>query len=148
MLQQFYPQPVPHDYKYELNKDMNFSAAHYIPHIDAGACAAVHGHTYFVNITVGGNKLDHMGFLINFKELKKAVHGRYDHSLLNNRKEFANEELDNDPDVNDIPAPSTEVVAETIANIVQDLLDEDGRGAKCLQVMVRETPTSYVVYRP
>lgn len=30
MMQQMYPQ-VDHDYMFELNKDFNFSAAHFIP---------------------------------------------------------------------------------------------------------------------
>ncbi len=30
MMQQFYPQ-VQHSYRFELNKDMHFSAAHFIP---------------------------------------------------------------------------------------------------------------------
>ena len=29
-----------------------------------------HGHTYFVNLTIAGDKLDHNGFLINFSDLK------------------------------------------------------------------------------
>ena len=29
-----------------------------------------HGHTYFVNITIAGDELDHNGFLVNFADLK------------------------------------------------------------------------------
>jgi 6-pyruvoyltetrahydropterin/6-carboxytetrahydropterin synthase len=140
MLQQIYPQ-VPHDFQYELNKDMQFAAAHFIPHEAAGKCAQVHGHTYFVNITVAGDELDDSGFLVNFQELKQLVHGKFDHTLMNDHKDVFNDKNSND-------FPTTEVVARKIWEIVQAHLDTLPNKPKCLQVFVRETPTSYVVYRP
>lgn len=142
MLQQFYPQ-VQHDYRWELNKDMNFAAAHRVPHPGAGACANMHGHTYFVNITVAGNELDEQGFLVNFGTLKKIVHGRYDHTVMNSHAEYTDSE-DDSPDF----FPTTEIVAENIWRIVQQYLNEQYNSPKCLQVIVRETPTSYVLFRP
>ncbi|WP_096200714.1 6-carboxytetrahydropterin synthase QueD [Bacillus sp. FJAT-45350] len=140
MLQQFYPQ-VPHPYRFELNKDFHFAAAHFIPHDAAGKCKNVHGHTYFVNITVAGNVLNDSGFLVNFQILKELVHKRYDHSLLNDHNEDYN---DRDPDY----FPTTEVVARTIWENIQKYLDNTDNKPKCIQVIVRETPTSYVIYRP
>lgn len=140
MLQQFYPS-VAHDYRYELNKDMNFSAAHFVPHEDAGKCRNIHGHTYFVNITVAGDQLNDSGFLVDFQLLKKMVHNRYDHRLLNEQQ----------PDFNDYDSnyfPTTEVVARTIWENIQRYLNELANQPKCLQVLVRETPTSYVIFRP
>ncbi|KQL54145.1 6-carboxy-5,6,7,8-tetrahydropterin synthase [Heyndrickxia shackletonii] len=136
MLQQFYPQPAPHPYRFELNKDMNFSTAHFISNEKAGKCSFTHGHTYFVNLTIAGDELDEMGMLVNFSDLKKLVHGRYDHQLLNDFPEF--EKL----------TPSTEVVAQTIYELVANYLDTLSNKPICLQVLVRETPTSYVIYRP
>lgn len=141
MLQQFYPQPPAHPYVYELNKDMQFAAAHCVPHPSAGVCQNVHGHTYFVNVTIAGDRLDEAGFLINFKDIKKAVHGRFDHKILNADDAFNYEHGDGD-------IPSTEAVAQEIWYTIQGLLDKEGRNLKCLQVVVRETPTSYVIYRP
>lgn len=140
MIQQFYPQPKAHNFKYELNKDMHFAAAHYVPHPSAGKCQDMHGHTYFVNVTVAGNELDAAGFLINFQDLKKAVHGRFDHRVLNDDDVF-------DTQVGGVP-PTTETVAHEIWFSVQGMLDNAGLGVECLQVVVRETPTSYVVFRP
>ncbi|MDV2885094.1 6-carboxytetrahydropterin synthase QueD [Alkalihalophilus pseudofirmus] len=135
MIQQFYPQ-VPHSYRFELNKDMHLAAAHFINDESAGACQNMHGHTYFINVTIAGDKLDSTGFLINFKDIKTLVHKRYDHSLLNEHKEY--EDLD----------PTTEVVAMQIWETIQSHLDTLSNQPKCIQVLVRETPTSYVVYRP
>ena len=135
MLQQIYPS-VEHPYQFELNKDFNFSAAHYIPCEDAGKCMRTHGHTYFVNITIAGDELDHNGSLVNFADLKKLIHNQFDHHLLNDLEPFKGKN------------PSTEIVAQTIYTMVKDYLSKRDNQPKCVQVFLRETPTSYVVYRP
>jgi len=135
MIQQFYPQ-TPHSYRFELNKDMHLSAAHFIPHDDAGNCQNMHGHTYFINITIAGNQLDEMGFLIDFKVIKSLVHKRYDHTVLNDHPEFKQK------------FPTTEQVAQEIWMTIHNKLKTLTHQPRCLQVVVRETPTSYVVYRP
>lgn len=135
MMQQFYPS-VPHGFRFELNKDMNFSAAHFIPSKDAGQCQEMHGHTYFVNVTVGGDTVDASGFLIDFKQIKQAIHKKYDHSVLNNHPEFKDK------------FPTTELLAEQIWQTIQELLFTTENQPYCLQVIVRETPTSYVIFRP
>ena len=135
MMQQFYP-TVPHDCRFELNKDMHFSAAHFIPSEDAGKCQEMHGHTYFINITIGGDELDATGFLIDFKQIKNLIHKKYDHSVLNNHPEFKNQ------------FPTTELLAQQIWQSIQQLLQTTDNKPNCLQVIVRETPTSYVVFRP
>ncbi|MBD1380392.1 6-carboxytetrahydropterin synthase QueD [Metabacillus arenae] len=140
MIQQIYPQVI-HPYQYELNKDMHLSAAHYIPHEDAGKCRELHGHTYFINVTIAGDDLDKSGFLVNFKQLKNLVHGKFDHTVLNDHLEVFPKD---GPD----SFPTTEVVARKIYEIIQNDLDQLPHKPKCLQVFVRETPTSYVVYRP
>ncbi|MBH9580271.1 6-carboxytetrahydropterin synthase QueD [Staphylococcus felis] len=135
MMQQIYPS-VDHDYMFELNKDFNFSAAHFIPDERAGKCQRVHGHTYFVNLTIAGDQLDELGFLINFSTLKSMIHDQFDHYLLNDLMAFKGK------------SPSTEVVAQTIYHIIEAHLSKLPNAPKCLQVFLRETPTSYVVYRP
>ncbi|MED4171277.1 6-carboxytetrahydropterin synthase QueD [Halalkalibacterium halodurans] len=135
MMQQFYPQ-THHPYSFELNKDMHLAAAHFIPAKDAGKCQDVHGHTYFINVTIAGDELDKTGFLVDFKQLKTIVHKRYDHTLLNDHDEFKG------------TFPTTELVAKTIYERIQAYLDNRPNKPVCVQVVVRETPTSYVVYRP
>jgi len=135
MIQQYYPQSQ-HSYRFELNKDMHFSAAHFIPHDDAGKCKMMHGHTYTINVTIGGNELDSLGFLIDFKQLKNLIHKKYDHTVLNDHPEFK------------VNFPTTERLAEQLWISIQDELRTRENKPVCLQVIVRETPTSYVVYRP
>lgn len=134
-MQQIYPS-VTHPYQFELNKDFNFSAAHYIPFEEAGKCIRTHGHTYYVNLTIAGNTLDKCGFLVNFRDLKKLVHEQFDHYLLNDLPAFKDK------------SPSTEIVAQMIYHIVQKELNQRENQPKCVQVYLRETPSSYVVYRP
>lgn len=135
MMQQFYPS-ISHEFRFELNKDMHFSAAHFIPSEDAGKCQEMHGHTYFINITIAGNELDRSGFLIDFKQIKNLIHKKYDHSVLNDHSEFENQ------------FPTTEGLAQQIWQSIQLLLNTTPNQPRCIQVIVRETPTSYVVFRP
>ncbi|MGO4539942.1 6-carboxytetrahydropterin synthase QueD [Paenibacillus sp. 2TAB19] len=140
MLQQIYPS-VAHDYSYELNKDFHFAAAHFVPSEDAGKCRQTHGHTYYANVTVAGDELDQSGFLVNFAIIKRLIHDRFDHTLLNDDTEsFSDEQPER--------YPTTEVVARTIAELVQNYLDAIANQPRVLQVFLRETPTSYCVYRP
>ncbi|MGM0753588.1 MAG: 6-carboxytetrahydropterin synthase [Bacillota bacterium] len=139
MIQQIYPTPD-HSFEFELNKDMHFAAAHYIPHPEAGSCQEIHGHTYFANITIGGDQLDDSGFLINFQHIKKLIHKRFDHKLMNNDEIFSLERGN--------VFPTTEVVAKVMWEIIQSHLDTLPHRPQCLQVFLRETPTSYCLYRP
>ncbi|MBB6635198.1 6-carboxytetrahydropterin synthase QueD [Cohnella thailandensis] len=140
MLHQTYPQ-VSHPYRYELNKDFHFAAAHYVPSEEAGKCRRMHGHTYFANVTVAGDELDSSGFLVNFSLIKKLIHDRFDHTVLNEDEEsFGDERPER--------FPTTEVVARTICELVQEHLDGTSNKPVCVQVFLRETPTSYCVYRP
>ncbi|MDQ0216808.1 6-pyruvoyltetrahydropterin/6-carboxytetrahydropterin synthase [Oikeobacillus pervagus] len=139
MMQQIYPAPY-HHFRFELNKDFHFAAAHYIPCEDAGKCRQVHGHTYFANITIVGNELNDSGFLVNFQDLKKLIHQRFDHTLLNEDSLFDDQDSEK--------FPTTEIVAKTVAEIIQQHLDQLPNKPKCIQVFLRETPTSYCVYRP
>jgi len=140
MLQQIYPSAV-HDYCYELNKDFQFAAAHFVPAEEAGKCRRLHGHTYFANVTIAGDELDTAGFLVNFSIIKQLIHDRFDHTLLNDDKESFS-------DVQPDRFPTTEVVARTIYEIVQRYLDGTVNRPQCVQVFLRETPTSYCIYRP
>ncbi|ART75964.1 6-carboxytetrahydropterin synthase QueD [Sutcliffiella horikoshii] len=140
MMQQIYPQ-VQHDFCYELNKDMQIAAAHFVPTDAAGKCRQLHGHTYFVNVTVAGDDLDEAGFLVNFQVLKKLLHDKFDHTVLNDHKDVFN---DQDPNF----FPTTEVVARTMWETIEMHLETLPSKPTCLQVYVRETPTSYCIYRP
>ncbi|QHW34265.1 6-carboxytetrahydropterin synthase QueD [Paenibacillus rhizovicinus] len=139
MIFQYYP-TVSHSFTYELNKDLHFAAAHFIPSSLAGKCQDLHGHTYVVNVTVCGDALDESGFLVNFASIKELIHKRYDHTSLNEHEEFSGADSER--------FPTTEVLAAAIYAKVQAYLDGCANQPRCMQIIVRETPTSYVIYRP
>ena len=142
MLQQYYPTPQNNEFMYTLNKDFSFSAAHRVPSKEAGKCANVHGHNYTVNLTIAGNELDESGFLANFGTLKKIVSDRYDHTYMNEHPEFNTE-------TESYMFPTTEVVARQIYEIVSHFLKtHQSNNPECIQVILRETETSYVVFNP
>ena len=44
--------------------------------------------------------------------------------------------------------PTTEVIAQVIWQRIENYLKTVPNQPSCLQILVRETPTSYVLYRP
>ena len=74
-----------------VTKQFMFEASHKLPHYD-GACHNLHGHSYKLEVTVGGEvNIDtsnpKCGMIIDFKDLKNIVKevavDKYDHSYLN-----------------------------------------------------------------
>jgi 6-pyruvoyltetrahydropterin/6-carboxytetrahydropterin synthase len=70
---------------YEVTVKRSFSAAHLLKEI-GGKCEALHGHNFFVEISVAGESLNEEGVLIDFRILKRwadAVLDELDHKYLN-----------------------------------------------------------------
>ena len=67
-----------------------FSSAHtLIGH--EGDCKRMHGHNWKVEVEVSGNKLDNIGMVIDFKDIKncaKKIGGELDHQFLNDLEPF------------------------------------------------------------
>ncbi|MBO8138045.1 MAG: 6-carboxytetrahydropterin synthase QueD [Desulfotomaculum sp.] len=125
---------------YELMIKMNFDAAHKLCGY-RGNCANVHGHTWIVEVTVAGSKLNSLGLLIDFKELKKIV-GRIieqlDHSYLNELPAFAHGgEMSN---------PTAENLSCYIYKKVKAELNSNYPEVKLSRVNVWESPTSCASY--
>ncbi len=75
---------------YELLIESEFSAAHRLREYH-GACENLHGHNWRVEMAVGGEGLDKLGMLIDFRELKRILNEaieRFDHVYLNELPEF------------------------------------------------------------
>lgn len=68
-----------------LSAEFTFDAAHRILG-HPGKCAYLHGHTYHLEVTVSAERLDRLGMVIDFDDLralvKKAVLDRWDHATL------------------------------------------------------------------
>ena len=75
---------------YELMVEESFDAAHALRGYQ-GPCENLHGHTWKVQVFLRGEKLNKIGIMTDFKEIKqalKAVLDRFDHSNLNDLPEF------------------------------------------------------------
>src|SRR5712692_8625584 len=69
----------------ELTTSYTFDAAHRIPG-HPGKCAYLHGHTYHLEVTIGAKRLDPLGMVMDFDDLRdivrKAVLDLWDHATL------------------------------------------------------------------
>ena len=76
--------------KYEISVERTFSAAHALREYK-GKCENLHGHNWRVRVTVSGLKLDKMGMVVDFTDLKSAldaVLSKLDHTNLNDINPF------------------------------------------------------------
>ncbi len=122
---------------FEIAVEESFAAGHALRGYK-GKCENVHGHNYKVRIVLVGEKLNQVGLLYDFVELKKniaeVIHS-LDHKFLN-----------------DIP-PFTELnpSAENIAKYFYDELDRrlapSANGSVVHQVTIVETDTTTATYR-
>src|SRR4029450_7502195 len=71
----------------ELVREYRFEAAHRLPHVPAGhKCARLHGHSFRIELHVGGPGGPHAGWVMDFADVRAAfqpVYDRLDHQLLN-----------------------------------------------------------------
>jgi 6-pyruvoyltetrahydropterin/6-carboxytetrahydropterin synthase len=75
---------------FELTVQMEFAAAHRLREYE-GACENLHGHNYKLDVALCGERLNDLGILIDFKEVKATlaeIIGRLDHVFLNETAPF------------------------------------------------------------
>lgn len=120
---------------YYATTSFSFEAAHYLRDYD-GKCAKLHGHSYKVEVTCKGNKLQKNGILVDFSLIKKegkSIINNLDHVLLNDiMKEN----------------PTAENIAVLIFDSLEySLMNWGENWAEIDSVKVWETEDSFVVYR-
>ncbi|MGF7185958.1 6-pyruvoyltetrahydropterin/6-carboxytetrahydropterin synthase [Desulfitispora alkaliphila] len=120
---------------YFLKVISHFDSAHYLRQY-SGKCSNIHGHTWKIEVTVKGSKLNHQGLLIDFGDLKTLlakVTDQFDHKLINNVDGFTDDELN----------PTAENLAYYIYNKFQVALPEH---VAVHQVEVWESEKSCAIY--
>lgn len=114
----------------EIFREFTFEAAHRLPNVPEGhKCARLHGHSFRVEVHVGGPVDPRTGWVMDFAELKEAfgpVHDALDHRFLN--------------DVDGLDNPTSE-------NLARWIWDRLVATLPLTAVVVRETCTSGCVYR-
>lgn len=115
-----------------VTKHFSFEACHHLPHY-VGPCHNIHGHSYKLDVTVGGSIIKDsnspkQGMIIDFKDLKKLVNEkviqRYDHSDLNDY----------------FPNPTAEIMVKSIAT---EIISGLPKGVYLVCVKLWETEDSY-----
>lgn len=71
----------------EIRRDFQFEAAHHLPHVPENhKCRRLHGHSYKVSVWIKGEPDQHMGWVMDFGEIKEKVSPiieQLDHRYLN-----------------------------------------------------------------
>lgn len=118
-----------------VTKHFGFEACHHLPYYE-GACHNVHGHSYKLDVTVGGQVIKDgpkQGMIIDFKDLKKIV------------KENVVDKLDHS-DLNEFYAnPTAELMVTDIAYSIMQKLPKE---VYLVSVKLWETEDSYAEYIP
>jgi len=102
---------------FELTVRAEFAAAHRLRGYE-GACEKLHGHNWKVDVVLASDRLDDLGMVADFKQVKaalKKVQDRFDHQFLNDVEPFT--------EVN----PTTENIARAIAERLAPELPEGVR---------------------
>jgi 6-pyruvoyltetrahydropterin/6-carboxytetrahydropterin synthase len=121
---------------FEVSVEETFSSGHALRGYK-GKCENVHGHNYRVKITVTGPKLDGIGLLVDFTEIKRVLRGiiaKIDHQFLN--------DLDPFKTVN----PSAENMARYFYDEMRRELKGMPDGAAITEVTLWETDTASAKY--
>ncbi len=122
---------------FEVAVQETFAAGHALRGYK-GKCENVHGHNYRVEITVEGERLDAIGLLVDFAEVKKLIRtvvARLDHRFINDLEPF------------DVLNPSAENLAKYFYDEVSAGLP-GGTSVRLEKVKLWETDTTYATYRP
>jgi 6-pyruvoyltetrahydropterin/6-carboxytetrahydropterin synthase len=107
----------------DIYKEFIFEAAHRLPNVPEGhKCARLHGHSFRVEIHVSGPVDAHLGWVIDFCEIKdafKPFYDQLDHNYLNEIEGLSNPTSENlarwiwDRVLPALPGISKVVVCET-----------------------------------
>jgi 6-pyruvoyltetrahydropterin/6-carboxytetrahydropterin synthase len=122
---------------FEVTIEETFAAGHALRNY-RGKCENVHGHNYRAEVTLRGAELNAIGLLVDFVELKRAVHAvldRMDHQWLNDLPPF------------DAINPSAENMAKYIYDEVSAALTAQ-EGVRVASVRLWETDTASATYFP
>lgn len=125
---------------FELRVEHSFPAGHALRGYE-GKCANVHGHNYRVQALVRGPRLNSIGLLIDFGDLKKELRSiceEMDHQFLNDLPAFA----ERNPSAENLALHIYERLAAGLGGKLRET------GASLVEVSVQETDTAWAVYRP
>lgn len=119
---------------YEIKIITQFAAAHRLENFQ-GKCESLHGHNWKVEVFLVGDRLDEVGLLLDFGEVKARTHElleEIDHRYLNELPAFQNQN------------PSSENLARYLYTQLTGSLNRDG--VRVSRVSVWESDSACASY--
>lgn len=119
---------------YELTVEGSFSAAHQLRRYQ-GECERLHGHNWKVEVSLHSEKLDNLGMVMDFKELRSLINEvlkGLDHHYLNELPAFKEAN------------PTTENIAEFLYKEIKGKMNK--RGIRLHRVRVWENEGSSAAF--
>lgn len=121
---------------YYVSKRMEIAGAHNLKLDYESKCKNIHGHNWIVTVHCKAVHLNHNSMVVDFKKIKELVHGKLDHTYINDVVEGLN--------------PTAENIARWICSNVNDYLlelrkQDDGDGM-CFKVEVQESEGNTATY--
>jgi len=118
---------------FELIVETDFSAAHNLREYQ-GQCERLHGHNWKVQVVIASGKLDSLGMVMDFRDIKKIIGeilNKFDHAYLNDVADFK------------VINPTTENLSKTLYH---DLMRSLPAGIKVSRVTTWESERCGAVY--
>lgn len=73
---------------YEVKKRLEISAAHRLDLDYESKCSNLHGHNWIIDIYLKSEKLNQNGMIMDFTHIKKKIHDKLDHRVINDVVDF------------------------------------------------------------
>lgn len=121
---------------YEITIQTQFSSAHRLRQYN-GECERLHGHNWKLEVSVKSKKLNELGMVMDFKDLKdkvKSIINKLDHQYLNEIPPFT--------EIN----PTTENLSKYIFDELSKMIND--ADIKVSNVKIWESDTCYANYGP
>ena len=129
-----------------VTKKFEFHAAHRLEN-HKGACFNLHGHTWYLDVTVSGFVNDYTGMITDFtvlKELVKPTVDKLDHAYLNEAVSF-------EPTVENLIQHIAREISTAIVNFakrVSEISYIAPKNLRLVRLRLHETPSSYAEWEP
>jgi 6-pyruvoyltetrahydropterin/6-carboxytetrahydropterin synthase len=140
---------------YFLTSEIKFDAAHRLSNYD-GKCSRLHGHTYRVVVTVGSEKLNNWGAVMDFGDLKEIfkthIDAKFDHKTILFDEDEDNQRISRAMGKDWVCwmscNPTAENMAREIYKDIKAVFNSNAKfkGVKLESVTVYETPTNEATY--